>query len=362
MLIQLCAKNEGHTPIKPICADELPLGVQIWQVHGTGSDEEPSPDNAPNEKYDDMQAAHDDTNRGSDDMQASKPDDVNDTAMDDHIADESDEWTDGARTRALQAKRPQRVAMLQAMLLLRKATREEQPIRSREDVTSRYRLRSRNRLLQNVARNSTPWPAPADERVKGIIIEPTVDPKRTGYWHWENLYVAPSTQKNGGTGLFAATDLPKGWCFIILGWPTETTQGVYIWTYTAHAGGHQFATGTPHSVDGDPSLSPNNAMGCFGLAAAMRANEESRNRRHNCVFGRNLLIVGRPIPRNTELTVYYGEGDDYTRTGYTMNNNTLRADDPDGYFHAIQLPTVKPVIERWSKIIQQRIEEAKAPQ
>lgn len=108
-------------------------------------------------------------------------------------------------------------------------------------------------------------------------------------------------------------------------------------------------------MDGHPDYHPHQGAGCFGLAIVMRANEQTHNRTHNCVFRKNMLVVGRCIPKDQELLVHYGEGDDYTRVGYTMTNNTKRDDDPSDEFHKLKIPASRHIINKWATTLQLRI-------
>jgi hypothetical protein len=202
-------------------------------------------------------------------------------------------------------------------------------------------------------------PVGATQQIECIINEPVEDVLRPGHWNHPLLYVATSAQRHGGMGVFAKRRLSKGWAFIVMGYPTDTPFGTHKYPYGRQTGGRSFAKHTPLYVDGDPTIKPHNNVGCYGLAIAMRVNEQSKPQPHNCVFKRNLLIVGRTIRQDEELFVYYGEGSDYVRTGYTMNGNPHKADDPDGCFHHIRMPTSKHLVEKWAAVIRKRIQQDK---
>lgn len=126
-----------------------------------------------------------------------------------------------------------------------------------------------------------------------------------GNFTWPGLALRASTMSAAGQGVFATEDLPVGTMIPILGSLVSDRLGSerssHVWCHRKPMRG----TVSQLVVDGYPQILPYRGIGNFGSSIAMMVNEASVVEQ-NCVFLLDHVCVAKPVPRGTELTVYYG--------------------------------------------------------
>ena len=133
-------------------------------------------------------------------------------------------------------------------------------------------------------------------------------------FYWNELKVQKSNEVDGGAGVFARINLKAGTLLPILGrriTPTEHLkleekhQATHVWVYDSNL-----------IIDGRDAVNNTN------LNIAMKINE-SKKRKHNCIFKLNMVCVAINIKAGDELTVYYGQKYESVRKtmGYSLAGN-----------------------------------------
>ena len=174
-------------------------------------------------------------------------------------------------------------------------------------------------------------------------------------YEWDDVEVRDSVLFSG-KGVFAKKKIKMGTMFPILGKVVDNFENEnslhkssHGWIYTDN----EIAI----KVDGHPSIRPFQGVGCFGMAIAMMANEETRERPPTCQFINNCLVATGDIEAGEELTTFYGDAkqgeEPYPRIGYTNNNPYRDADLDDEFGEKVYrtLPDASDVISDWLLII-----------
>lgn len=135
---------------------------------------------------------------------------------------------------------------------------------------------------------------------------------RSGNTSYPQLVVKASVQGNGqaGLGLFATSVLPAGSALPLVGkliYQVEEDMLLY-------SGRGSYLVHTPRgTINGDPTHLPYRNVGYRGKAIWALVNEPTRAK-PNCIFRQDYLMVVESIDAGVELTVSYGNGEDYHRT------------------------------------------------
>jgi hypothetical protein len=135
--------------------------------------------------------------------------------------------------------------------------------------------------------------------MKAKILEPIPDGNDAFVWA---QFEVRKSQFGDFMGVYAKQNIAKFTVIPILGMEEEIPSNkTHIWVRSPTV-----------RVNGHPSLYPHNEIGNFGLSIVMLINEPSQGS-PNCVFRGNSCLIQRPLQAGEELTIYYGDGEDYVR-------------------------------------------------